>query len=98
MKNKMLANITPGEILQEDFLKPLGLSQYRLARDMGVPPRRINELVKGQRAITADTALPLGRYFKISPPFWLHLQSHYDLETEQQPPAERLEPGANALA
>jgi addiction module HigA family antidote len=64
MKNKLLANITPGEILAEDFLKPMGLSQYRVAKDIGVPPRRINEIVKGQRAITADTALRLGRYFK----------------------------------
>ena len=59
MKSKLLANITPGEILEEDFLKPLGLTQYRLARDIGLPPRRINEIIKGQRAITADTALRL---------------------------------------
>jgi len=80
MKNKQLANITPGEILEEDFLKPLGLSQYRLAKDISVPPRRINEIVKGERAITADTALRLGRYFKMSAQFWLNLQTHYDLE------------------
>ncbi len=61
MKNKRLANITPGEILEEDFLKPMGLSQYRLAKDISVPARRINEIVKGERAITADTALRLGR-------------------------------------
>ena len=87
----MLANITPGEILEEDFLKPLGLTQYRLAVDIGVPPRRINEIVKGQRAITADTALRLGRYFKMSPQFWLNLQSHYDLEVEQERMGKRLE-------
>ena len=98
MKSKMLANITPGEILQEDFLKPLGLSQYRLARDMGVPPRRINEIVKGQRAITADTALRLGRYFKMAPQFWLNLQSHYDLETEQERLGKRLEKEVKVLA
>ena len=91
MKSKLLANITPGEILEEDFLKPLGLSQYRLAVDIAVPPRRINEIVKGQRAITADTALRLGRYFKMSPQFWLNLQSHYDLEVEQERMGKRLE-------
>src|SRR5262245_10479154 len=91
MKSKMLANITPGEILQEDFLKPLGLSQYRLAKDIGVPPRRINEIVKGERAITADTALRLGRYFRMSPQFWLNLQSHYDLELAQDRLGRRLE-------
>ncbi len=91
MKSKLLANITPGEILEEDFLKPLGLSQYRLALDIGVPPRRINEIVKGQRSITADTALRLGRYFQMSPQFWLNLQSHYDLEVEQERMGKRLE-------
>jgi antitoxin HigA-1 len=91
MKNKLVANITPGEILAEDFLAPLGLTQYRLARDIGVPPRRINEIIKGQRSITADTALRLGRYFKMSAQFWLNLQSHFDLETEQQRLGKRLE-------
>jgi addiction module HigA family antidote len=91
MKSKLLANITPGEILEEDFLKPMGLSQYRWAKDISVPPRRINEIVKGQRAITADTALRLGRYFKMSPEFWLNLQSHYDLEMEQERLGRRLE-------
>ena len=84
MKNKLVANITPGEILEEEFLKPMGITQYRLAKDLGVPPRRINEIVKGQRAITADTALRLGRYFRMSPQFWLNLQTHYDLEREEQ--------------
>lgn len=91
MKNKLVANITPGEILAEDFLKPMGISQYRLARDIGVPPRRINEIVKGQRAITADTALRLGRYFHMAPHFWLNLQTHYDLEQEQERLGSRLE-------
>ena len=91
MKSKLLANITPGEILDEDFLKPLGLSQYRLALDIGVPPRRINEIVKGQRAVTADTALRLGRYFKMSAQYWLNLQSHHDLEVEQKRMGKRLE-------
>ena len=73
MKKIDLTNITPGEILEEDFLKPLELSQYRLAKDIGVPPRRINEIVKGERAISADTALRLGRYFSMSAQFWLNL-------------------------
>ena len=91
MKNKLLANITPGEILEEDFLKPMGLSQYRLAKDIGVPARRINEIVKGERAITADTALRLGRFFKMSAQFWLNLQSHYDLEIMEGRLGRRLE-------
>lgn len=91
MKSKALANIAPGEILQEDFLKPMRLSQYRLAKDIGVPARRVNEIVKGERAITADTALRLGRYFRMSPQFWLNLQSHYDLEIEEQRLGRRLE-------
>ena len=80
MKSKLLANITPGEILAEEFLKPKGITQYRLAKDIGVPPRRINEIVKGQRAITADTALRLSRYFGTTPQFWTNLQANYDLE------------------
>src|SRR5438034_10555024 len=91
MKSKLLANITPGEILAEEFLKPKGITQYRLAKDIGVPPRRINEIVKGQRAITADTALRLGRYFGMSAEFWLNLQTHYDLEQEQERLAKRLD-------
>ena len=91
MKSKTLANITPGEILEQDFLKPMNLSQYRLAKDIGVPARRINEIVKGERAITADTALRLGRYFKMSPQFWLNLQSHHDLEIEEERLGRRLE-------
>ena len=90
MKNKLVANITPGEILEEEFLKPMGITQYRLAKDLGVPPRRINEIAKGQRAITADTALRLGRYFRMSPQFWLNLQTHYDLEREEQRLGTRL--------
>jgi addiction module HigA family antidote len=84
MKSKLLTNITPGEILDKEFLDPMHITQYRLARDIGVPPRRINEIVKGRRAITANTALRLGRYFGMSPEFWLNLQSHYDLEQEQE--------------
>jgi addiction module HigA family antidote len=72
--------IHPGEVLLEEFLKPLGISQYRLAKDISVPPRRINEIVHGKRAITADTALRLSRFFGMSERFWLNLQVRYDLE------------------
>ena len=89
MKNKLLANIPPGEILEEDFLKPMALSQYRLAKDIGVPARRINEIVKGERAITADTALRLGRYFKMSAQFWLNLQMIVDLYDAQHSAAAK---------
>jgi antitoxin HigA-1 len=91
MKDKRLANITPGEILEQDFLEPMGLSQYRLAKDIHVPARRINEIVKGERAITADTALRLGRYFKMSAQFWLNLQSQYDLEMAEERIGRRLQ-------
>src|SRR2546425_11468107 len=98
MKRKLLANVTPGEILQEEFLKPMAITQYRLAKDIGVPPRRINEIVKGLRAITADTALRLGRYFAMSPEFWLNLQTHYELEQEQERLAGRLQREVKVLA
>lgn len=75
--------VHPGEVLLEEFLKPLGLSQYRVAKDTSVPPRRINEIVHGQRAITADTALRLARYFGTSERFWMNLQSRYDLEVQK---------------
>jgi addiction module HigA family antidote len=91
MKNKRLTNITPGEILDEEFLKPMNITQYRLAKDLGVPARRINEIVKGQRAITADTALRLAHYFRMSPQFWLNLQSHFDLEQTEQRIGARIE-------
>lgn len=77
------APVHPGEILAEEFLKPLGLSQYRLAADLGVPPRRINEIVHGQRRISADTALRLARYFTTSDRFWMNLQARYDLEIQK---------------
>lgn len=85
-----LAPIHPGEILLAEFLEPLGLSQYRVAHDLSVPPRRINEIVHGKRAITADTALRLGRYFGTSPQFWLNLQSRFDLEVERDRLGARL--------
>jgi addiction module HigA family antidote len=98
MKSKSLSNITPGEILEEEFLKPMGITQYRLAKDIAVPPRRINEIIKGERGITADTALRLGRYFQMSPQFWLNLQSHYDLEIQQDRLGPRLEKEVKILA
>ena len=79
---KKLAPIHPGEILAEEFLTAMAISQYRLAKDIGVPPRRINEIVHGKRGITADTALRLGHYFGMTPQFWMNLQTRYDLETE----------------
>jgi len=82
MFRKKIEPIHPGKILQEEFLDAMEISQYRLAKDIHVPPRRINEIVHGKRAISADTALRLGRYFKISPKFWLNLQAHYDLEIQ----------------
>lgn len=83
MAAKKLPPIHPGEILLLEFLEPLGISQYRLAKDISVPPRRINEIVKGSRSVTANTALRLARYFGTSERFWLNLQSHYDLEIER---------------
>jgi len=82
MPRKRLAPVHPGEILEEEFLKPLALTQYRLAKGLKVPPRRINEIVHGKRAISADTALRLGRFFRNAPRFWLNLQTSYDLEVE----------------
>ncbi len=76
--------IHPGEILEQEFLKPLDVSQYRLAKDISVPARRINEIVHGTRRISADTALRLARYFGTSDQFWMNLQSHYDLVVERQ--------------
>lgn len=91
MSTRKLAPIHPGEVLQADFLEPLGLSQYRVAQDISVPPRRINEIVHGMRAITADTALRLGRFFGTSERFWLNLQARYDLETQRDTLGARLE-------
>ncbi len=85
------APVHPGEILLEEFLEPFGISQYRLAQDIGVHPRRINEIVHGKRAISADTALRLSRYFGLSERYWLNLQVRYDLEIEKDRLAERLE-------
>lgn len=88
---RKLPAVHPGEILLEEFLNPLGISQYQLAKDISVPPRRINEIVHGQRSITADTALRLARHFGTSERFWLNLQSRYDLEVEKERLGKRLE-------
>src|SRR5215208_6879507 len=88
----------PGEILREEFLAPLGISQYRLAMDISVPPRRINEIVHGTRAVSADTALRLARYFGTSDRFWLNLQARFDLETQREKLGRRLEKEVRVLA
>jgi antitoxin HigA-1 len=83
MTEKVLPPIHPGEILLEEFMKPLGISQNRLGRDLNVPPRRINEIVHGRRGITIDTALRLARHFGTSAEFWINLQTHYELEVAE---------------
>ena len=98
MPRKVLEPIHPGEILLEEFLKPLGLSQYRLAKGISVPPRRINEIVHGKRAVTADTALRLSRFFGTSDRFWLNLQTRFDLEVEKDRLGESLETQVEVLA
>lgn len=90
--------VHPGEILLEEFLKPMGISQYRLAKNTSVHPRRINEIVHGKRSITADTALRLARYFGMSERFWLNLQARYDLEVEKDRLEGRLEREVKVLA
>jgi addiction module HigA family antidote len=91
MRTKKIAPIHPGEILLEEFLKPLYITQYRLAKDIGVPARRINKIVQGKRSVSADTALRLSRYFKLSERFWLNLQARYDLEVEKDKLNSRIE-------
>jgi len=86
-----LPPVHPGEVLLEDFMKPLGLTRYRVAKDIGVPPLRISQIVRGQRSITADTALRLARYFGTSAAVWLRLQARYDLEMAETQLAERIE-------
>lgn len=92
-----LPPVHPGEILLEEFLKPMNITQYRLAKDISVPPRRVNEIVLHKRGITADTALRLGRYFGTSEQFWLNLQSEYDLDVERDRLGNRLESEVVAL-
>jgi len=90
-KTKTMPPIHPGEVLAEDFMKPLGVSQYRLAKEMSVPARRIKLIVKGRQAISADTALRLGRYFGMEAQFWMNLQARYDLEVAQMTMLKRLD-------
>ena len=98
MSKRELPPIHPGEILIDEFLDPMEITQYRLAKDIGVDPRRINEIVHGQRSITADTAFRLGRYFGMSPQFWLNLQSHYDLEILDMESGEQIEKEVKSIA
>ena len=91
MKDPVLKPVHPGEILLEDFLKPLSISQYRLAREIHVPSRRVNEIALGRRGVSADTALRLGRYFNTTPQFWLNLQSHYELDQARLSSASEIE-------
>ena len=91
MASKKLDPVHPGEILLKEFIEPMGLSQNRLALALGVPARRINEIVLGKRGITADTALRLARYFKMSPQFWLGLQMDYELDMAEDTLEDRLE-------
>lgn len=95
---KKLAPIHPGEILLEEFLEPMGITQYRLAKDVSVPPRRINEIVHGKRGVSADTALRLSRYFGTTERFWLNLQTRYDLEVEKDRLGDRLDSEIRKLA
>lgn len=90
--------IHPGEILREEFLAPLGITQYRLAKETSVPPRRINEIVRGQRAISANTALRFARYFGTSEHFWLNLQARYELEIERDRLGNRLQREVSVLS
>jgi addiction module HigA family antidote len=90
--------VHPGEVLLEEFLEPLGVSQYRLAKDINVDPRRVNAIVHGKRAVTADTALRLSRYFGTSARFWLNLQTHYDLEKQKDELGDRLDDEVKELA
>jgi len=98
MPRQKLPPVHPGEILQEEFLRPLSLSQYRLAKDVSVPARRINEIVHGTRAVTADTALRLARYFGTSERYWMNLQARYDLEVERDRLGVRLKREVRVLA
>lgn len=91
MTDKLYPPIHPGEILMEEFIEPFGITQHKLSVAIGVPPRRVNEIVHGKRAITADTALRLGKYFGIDPQFWLNLQSRYDLELAEDTVADEIE-------
>jgi antitoxin HigA-1 len=94
---KKLAPVHPGEVLLKEFLEPMGVTQYRLAKDTGVPARRINEIVHGSRAVTANTALRLARYFGTTAQFWMNLQAHYDLDVEQEKLGARIDREVHVL-
>jgi len=98
MGNKKIEPIHPGEILLEEFLKPMGISQYRLAKDINVPARRINEIIHGKRSVSVDTALRLSRYFSLSERFWLNLQTRYDIEVQKDKLGKRIEEEVKVLA
>ena len=98
MTPKKLPPVHPGEILMEEYLEPMGISQYRLAKEISVSPRRINEIVHGKRAISADTALRLTRFFGTSEMFWVNLQMRYDMEIEKDKLADRLEREVSVFA
>lgn len=98
MTERIIPPIHPGEILAEEFLKPMGITQYRLAKDINVDPRRINEIVQGKRAISADTALRLSRYFGTSERFWMNLQARYDLQVQKDQLGDRLDREVRVLA
>ena len=98
MRDETLSPIHPGEVLREEFMKPLGLTQYRLAHDIGVAPIRISQIVNGQRAITVDTALRLARYFGTSAAVWLRLQVRYDLEVAEQEMREKIDREVKVLS
>lgn len=98
MTRKKHSPVFPGEILLEEYLKPMNLSQYRLAKDIGVPPRRINEIVHGKRSITADTALRFSRFFKNTAQFWMNLQTRYDLDVEKEKLGDRLQKEVHVFA
>ena len=98
MSKRELEPIHPGEILLEEFLNPMDISQYRLAKDINVDPRRINEIVHGKRAISADTAMRLGHFFGMSPQFWLNLQSHYALELLDMQSGDQIQNEVKVLA
>ena len=91
MNKEKIPPIHPGDILKEEFLDEMGITQYKLSKEISVPPRRINEIIHGKRSITANTALRLGRYFGVSPQFWINLQAHYDLEVELDKLGPKLE-------
>jgi antitoxin HigA-1 len=98
MTTKILPPVHPGEVLLEDFMKPMGLSRYRVAKDIGVSPLRVSEIVRGQRAVTVDTAMRLARYFGTSAGVWLRMQARYDLETAQARFAGRINREVKVLA